>query len=258
MDAVSLWPVFAEHLSLLCRYGRDPRRHSEPSWWGVLSGEEHADLNQGGLTGLATGSDAEALVRFVDAAAVPAVISVASSLDVDVTGVLERAGFVSAPQAEALMVSTRRPVPRADGYRVAPVATREEVIAAMRVTAEGHALPMIDAVYEREPYADRRVTAWLAWVGDEPRSVVWLTRNSGWLGVFAMMTPPAHRGQGAGRAALTSALAASWSDDGSGAFLWSTPMGRPLYESLGFAALDECAIWVRGAGDDAFEALGNV
>lgn len=54
MDAVSLWPVFAEHLSLLCRYGRDPRRHSEPSWWGVLSGEEHADLNQGGLTGLAT------------------------------------------------------------------------------------------------------------------------------------------------------------------------------------------------------------
>ena len=73
-----------------------------------------------------------------------------------------------------------------------------------------------------------------------------------------MMTPPAHRGQGAGRAALTSALAASWSDDGSGAFLWSTPMGRPLYESLGFAALDECAIWVRGAEDDAFQALGNV
>ena len=58
------------------------------------------------------------------------------------------------------------------------------------------------------------------------------------IGVWAMMTPARHRRRGGGRAVLTAALAASWRDDTAGAFLWSSPLGRPLYESVGFEAIE--------------------
>jgi predicted GNAT family acetyltransferase len=86
---------------------------------------------------------------------------------------------------------------------------------------------------------------------------VWLTLRCE-IGVFGMMTPTRHRRRGAGRAVLTAALAAAWTKDTRGALLWSSPMGRQLYESVGFRAVEECAIWVLGGGEDMLAAIGNV
>ena len=70
-----------------------------------------------------------------------------------------------------------------------------------------------------------RVMAWLAYEGDEAISVVWATQGPR-IGVWSMMTPPAHRRKGGGRAVLTCALEALWGPETEGAFLFSTPAGR--------------------------------
>jgi hypothetical protein len=87
------------------------------------------------------------------------------------------------------------------------------------------------------------VSTWQARDGDEPISFVWLTHGEQ-LGVWAMMTVPAHRQRGAGRAVLTTALAELWQPPTTGAFLVSTIAGRPLYESAGFGPVDESRTWV--------------
>jgi GNAT superfamily N-acetyltransferase len=258
MDAIALWPVFVDHMSLIYPQGRRRQRRVERAWWSLLTGENHADLNYGGLTGAATVDDAAALIRYLDDAGEPVVVTVASTLPAELGSLLEEAGFTRGPQPEPIMLSSRLPATAPRGFEVAPVRSAGEVALAMRLAAEGHGVPMIDEVLEPQPYAGRPVTAWLAWQGDEPVSVVWITRDAEWLGVWSMMTPPAHRGRGAGRAVLTGALSASWFEGARGAFLWSSPSGRPLYESLGFAAIDDCAVWARGAGEEVFAAIGNV
>jgi hypothetical protein len=71
------------------------------------------------------------------------------------------------------------------------------------------------------------------------------------------MTPAGHRRKGAARAALTSALEVVWGRETEGAFLWSTPAGRPFYESVGFAAVDEAVSWTLGADQEFLAAIGQ-
>lgn len=72
-----------------------------------------------------------------------------------------------------------------------------------------------------------------------------------------MMTPKRHQGRGAGRAILTTALAATWSPATSQALLLATPAGRPLYESVGFEAIDESLTCYRGLESTVLEAIGQ-
>lgn len=255
MDAESLWPTFAEHLRRLYPRGVAPGERIGPGWCAVATGEPHPDLNLGVLTAAATRSDAAALVSYFDERGVPAAVSVASALDSDVSEVLTDAGYERAPQREALMWCSQPPV-ASDGFRIDPVAGADEAAIAIAMVAEGHGIEAVDRVIDQTPYPERPVTAWLAWDGDRPLSVVWLTAGSR-IGVWAMMTPPANRRRGAGRAVLSAALARTWSPTTEGSFLWSSPMGRPLYESLGYTALDECSIWVLGGTEEMLAILGN-
>jgi GNAT superfamily N-acetyltransferase len=108
------------------------------------------------------------------------------------------------------------------------------------------------------PLADLgdRVMAWLAYAGDEAISVVWATPGPR-IGIWSMMTPPQHRRKGGGRAALTCALAQLWDSGTEGAFLFSTPAGRPFYESVGFTAVDDATTWTSGASDEFLAAIGQ-
>jgi GNAT superfamily N-acetyltransferase len=256
MDAETLWPTFAEHLHWLYPRGVAPGERIGSGWCAVATGEQHPDLNLGVLTAAATRSDAAALVSYFSGRGVPAAVSVASALADDVAGVLVDAGYERAPQPEALMWCSRAPAPAASPFRVAPVAGAREAAAAIAVASEGHGIEGLDQVIEQTPFPGRPVNAWLAWEGDKPLSVVWLTVGRQ-IGVWAMMTPPQHRRRGAGRAVLSTALARTWSDDIEGSFLWSSPMGRPLYESLGYTVLDECWIWVLGGTEEMLAILGN-
>jgi GNAT superfamily N-acetyltransferase len=102
------------------------------------------------------------------------------------------------------------------------------------------------------------VEAWLAWDGDEPISCVYVTRVGDSLGVFDMNTAPAHRRRGAGRAVLTAALhaVATRLDRPPSVCFWSTPLGRPMYESIGFVVIDDVEVWTLGASDQDMDAVG--
>ena len=89
--------------------------------------------------------------------------------------------------------------------------------------------------------------SWVAWDGDQPVSAVTLSWDAQGCAVWETMTMPAHRRRGAGRTALIAALNDVLRPSMTGSVLVTTPLGRPLYESLGFIALDESITWTRGA-----------
>jgi GNAT superfamily N-acetyltransferase len=69
---------------------------------------------------------------------------------------------------------------------------------------------------------------------------------------------PAHRRRGAGRAVLTAALhaVATRLDRPPSVCFWSTPLGRPMYESIGFVVIDDVEVWTLGASDQDMDAVG--
>ena len=114
-------------------------------------------------------------------------------------------------------------------------------------------------MYGRDLLTSAGVGCWLAWDGSEPVSWTFVTRVDGTSALFDMMTPPQHRRRGAARNVLTRALAdAAARDVGrteSTAF-WATPMGRPLFEALGFWVADDVTLWTYGASADELAAVG--
>lgn len=253
-----LWSVFSEHLSLL--FGAAPRLHvaRERTWWAVFTKESHTDLNQSALLAGASVEDAKRLVGLVDELEIPVVVSVASGTDENVTQPFASAGLVAAPLAEPLMWLDELPAATSTDFEVRRVAGGAELDTACRLCAEAHSIDerMVRRVLRRELGEAETVSTWIAWDADEPVSVVWLTLGNR-LGVWEMMTPPQHRRRGAARAALTSALHQTWTPRTKGAFLWATPAGRPLYESLGFQSVDEPIIWYTAGHERAAAAVGQ-
>ena len=252
------WRVFGEHLAALFQGAPALRSERGHAWLAVLTGEQHTDLNQAVLLPHATAKDGEELLALIAAADVPAVISVASEATDSAHTPLEAAGMERAPLSEPLMWCEIRPVPPMSSFDVRPVADACELAIAHRLCALGHGIDeaVVARVLAHGNDGSGCVATWIAWDGDEPISVVWLTLGDS-IGVWEMMTPPEHRRRGAARAVLTSALARNWSPSTRGAFLWSSPAGRPLYESLGFRAVDEPAIWFTGGHQAAAEAIGQ-
>jgi hypothetical protein len=257
VDAAGLWSSFARHQQLVYPGGRSRYVRGGPHWWAVVTGEQHPDLNLCGLTSEATAGDARDMTETIAGLGVSSAAAVSSALGDDVAAVLAAMGYVRAPKPETLMWCDAPPPPSPAAFRIAPAVTPEEVAVATAVAAEGHGIEELGQVIERHPRPDGPVSAWLAWDGDEAVSVVWLTIDRE-IGVFAMMTPVRHRRRGAGRAVLTAALAATWGEGTTGALLWSSPLGRPLYESVGFRVVEECAIWVLGGTEELLAAIGNV
>jgi len=258
VDAADLWGTFAEHAPRVKPGGLAPARASGHGWFAVLTGEAHPDLNDCVLTSHARAGDAAELVAFLADAGVPALISVASTAGPEVAGPLAGAGFVPAPVPEPLMWCPKRAPLETSGLRVEPMrspAARDEAVA---IVAGAHMMAPEIADRTLAPLAalGDGVMAWLAYEGDEAISVAWATRGPR-IGIWSMMTPLAHRRKGGGRAVLTSALEALWDSDTEGAFLFSTPAGRPFYESVGFAAVDDATTWTSGASDEFLEAIGQ-
>jgi N-acetylglutamate synthase len=258
VDAADLWSTFAEHAPRVKPGGLAPARGAGHGWFAVLTGEAHPDLNECVLTSHARAEDAGELVAFIAKAGVPALISVASSAGPDVSVPLIEAGFVRSPAREPLMWCAARPPRQTGGLRVEQIRSDAERTEAVAIIAGAHVMAPEIADRTLAPLAalGDAVMAWLAYEGDEAISVAWATRGPR-IGIWSMMTPPAHRRKGGGRAVLTCALEALWDSDTEGAFLFSTPAGRPFYESLGFAAVDDATTWTSGASDEFLEAIGQ-
>ena len=258
MDTRRLWFTYADHLTLLFRGAPSLIEARGDSWFAVLTRERHTDVNQCVLTPGASAADAERVISLIGEADVPAVVSVSSEADDEVKVRLRGAELTPAPLPEPLMWCQTRPAADRAPFAVKRVRSKADLRRAVAICAEGHAIDdqILARVLARDPSREDDVSTWIAWEGDEPISVVWLTHGNG-IGVWEMMTPPAHRQRGAARAVLTAALAQSWHPSVSGAFLWATPAGRPLYESLAFRALDEPTIWVTPGGEAGNLAVGQ-
>jgi hypothetical protein len=198
MDAAGLWETFAEHAALVMSGGRAPSRASGRGWFAVMTGEAHPDLNECALTSRAEPADAVALVAFISAADVPALVSVASCAGAAVTDPLVAAGFACAPSPEPLMWCPRRPRRETSGLRVEQVRSTADRDRAIAIIADAHAMEheVASRALAGLPDADDRVMAWLAFEGDEAVSVVWATPGAR-IGVWEMMTPLHHRRKGA-------------------------------------------------------------
>ena len=68
-------------------------------------------------------------------------------------------------------------------------------------------------------------------------------------GIYAMRTPDGFRRQGFARALMAHILASAYARGALTATLQSTPMGRPLYASLGFEPVGRYDEWVPITGD---------
>lgn len=80
MDADGLWLQFAEHLARL--YAPvDPTVAGGAGWLAVLSRKQHTDINICVLLSDATRESTRELIRVVETADVPAVVSVPTELD---------------------------------------------------------------------------------------------------------------------------------------------------------------------------------
>jgi GNAT superfamily N-acetyltransferase len=98
-----------------------------------------------------------------------------------------------------------------------------------------------------------------AWEGNTPVGAVYITTVDGTLGVFEMMTVPAYRRRGVGRALLSGALAAAAARSEQPireTCFWSTPDGQPLYTAIGFTAVDILEVWTLGASEEDLAAVG--
>jgi hypothetical protein len=258
VDTRRLWFTYADQLALLFRGASSLLAERGDTWFAVLTRERHTDVNQCVLTPGASAVDAERVISLIGEADVPAVVSVASEADEEIRARLRSAELRPAPLPEPLMWCQTRPVAGQSPFTVERVRTKTDLRRAVAICAEGHAIDreILIRVLARDPSREDGVSTWIAWERDEPISVVWLTHGK-WIGVWEMMTPPAHRRRGAARAVLTTALAQSWGPSVSGSFLWATPAGRPLYESLAFRAVDEPTIWVTPGGEAGNLAVGQ-
>ncbi len=258
MNGSQLWTILGRHGARL--YAGAPAfvGWSSERAFANLTGEPYLDLNIACLHGQATADDAGALLEVVDAAAAPAVIPVSPTVDPGVAGRLAAAGFVALP-TEATMWRPPGPIePRPGTFDVRRVDDESDRAAAGRVIAEAHgvAFDVIDRVIDVDAWHAGVVGCWIAWDGDEPTAAVWLTTGDRTVGVWEVMTSPRHRRRGAARAVLTTALDAFSSSAPDGAALWATPMGRPLYATLGFEVVEEVTPWVRGGTAEELAMIG--
>jgi hypothetical protein len=258
VDAAALWETFAEHAPRVRPGGRAPARASGDGWFAVLTGEAHPDLNECALTSRARAADAAELAALIAAAGVPALVSVASAAAPDVAEPLAAAGFERAPVREPLMWCPARPRRQTGGLRVHEVRSPAERAQAVAIIASAHLMEpdVADRTLAPLPDPAGRVAAWVAYDGDEPISVVWATPGRR-IGIWSMMTPVRHRRKGGARAAITCALEALWRPGTEGAFLFSTPAGRPFYEAIGFTTVDDATTWTRGASAEFLAAIGQ-
>ncbi len=148
---------------------------------------------------------------------------------------------------------------RPSNFSVSRCETAGNLEVALRVTSEAHTvdLDLLDASIGQAARLDAAEVC-LARDDGQPVSTVWICRSGSSIGVMEMMTPKRHQAREAGRAALTAALAATWSTATSEALLLATPAARHLYESVGFEAVDECLTCYRGLEDSVLEAIGQV
>jgi GNAT superfamily N-acetyltransferase len=260
-DPTALWSIYGAHAAVMLRCGPAVMVAPAPGRVFVLSGADHVDLNQVALYRPAGRELATETVSLAFDAGVPVLLAVSSTVSEDVSDVLATGGFLRTSKREALFWCPHLPPEAASPFVIERVATGRTYAAARFVFASvhGYSAAIVDTAYGPRLLAHNDVDAWVAWEGNTPVGAVYITTVDGTLGVFEMMTVPAYRRRGVGRALLTGALAAAAARSEQPireTCFWSTPDGQPLYTAVGFTAVDILEVWTLGASEEDLAAVG--
>jgi GNAT superfamily N-acetyltransferase len=83
----------------------------------------------------------------------------------------------------------------------------------------------------------------LAYLRGEPVATATLVASNGVAGIVYVGTVPEARGHGFGQAVVWAAIQAGYALGLRTSALWATPMGRTMYERMGFRPITEYRIW---------------
>ena len=147
-----------------------------------------------------------------------------------------------------LMVRFPGPGPGApaSGIEVREVRDADDLAAAERILVEGYPLPGLDPLTPGDLLDPALLTAdtraWVASSDGEPAAVAVAHHHAGVTLVEYVATLPAARGRGVG-AAVT--WAATLSEPTRPAVLIASDDGRPVYERMGYVAIERWTAWLR-------------
>ena len=258
----SIWSVFGRQFLRYRAPGLTRLGEIGPGWFAMMTGVPDVELNVTALYPPADTEAAAALVERIDRVGEHALVFVSSATDRAVEPELARGGFTPTVTPEPLMwrPASKPADPVPSSFRIGRVLDESDLEALAHLLHVSITMP---PEVSREQFALDRLTeeglgTWLAWDGDEPISSVTMTWDDRESAVWEMMTSPDHRRRGAGRAVLAAALADVVEPSMDGCVLVSTPLGRSLYESLGFAAVDESITWTRGASAEDLARVGQI
>jgi GNAT superfamily N-acetyltransferase len=250
----SPWNSFGELALGFYGTGASAQAVRGDGWYAALSRTSSAELNV--CCVLPGAEDVRGLIALLGASQAALVFTPEPAHAA--RGAMTAAGFEVTAVAEPLMRCVTPPPTYDSRFRVRQVASEAELLSAIGLTSAAHQVDasLLDATIGAAARSGE-AQVWLAEEDGAPASTVWLRRSGASLGVMEMMTPPQHQRRGAGRALLTTALAASWTDDVHDALLLATPAGRRLYERVGFTAVDESLTCYRGLDDGVLDAIGQ-
>lgn len=144
----------------------------------------------------------------------------------------------------------RPPTPQPPGpgptVRVVQVRDADQLAQAEHVLVRGYPLPELEPLTTGEALPremlDGDTRVWLAWQGDEPVAVAAAHLAAGATLVESVAVLPQARHRGAG-AAVT--WAATLADPAQPAVLLASDEGRPVYERMGYVAIERWSAWLR-------------
>jgi hypothetical protein len=259
--AEDLWRSYAAHAERMFAYGPAPLSVLGDTSFVVLSGGEHVDLNQAGLFGGATRTDADRIARLIGEAERPVLLGQSSTVPQNVMEPLETVGFRLMPAIEHLFWMPGVPSAPTRTFKVRRIESASDIGAMqdMFLEVHGYEPELTTTLHGDAIRAGENVTGWIAWDGDEAVSLAFVTQVGPSLGLWEVMTPARHRRRGAARAVVATALrsvASAIAVPVERTLFWSSPAGRPLYDSLGFRVADTVHAWVLGASEADLAAVG--
>jgi hypothetical protein len=132
--------------------------------------------------------------------------------------------------------------PLPDGLRVAEATDASTLADAVEVLAEGFGIPTSGSALAKPAVLGGPVRVWVGYEGDRSVATAAARVSHGVIDVEAVATVPDCRGRGYGEA-LT--WAATTADPALPAALYSSDIGRPVYERMGYQAQFRFTLWHR-------------
>lgn len=229
-------------------FGRAPGFHAwiEPDAAFLVSGEPVIDLNMLliGPTPRA-GAVLEAAHETAKARGLPFMAFVAPAAADAVALTAARIGLASAGTAPMMVFRADGPLPLGKPCEVVRAADPAQAASVGDLVSAAFGLDRASTARTLDTaiHPTSSVDVFIGAVNGAPLSTVTVTRSGDTAGVWCMATPPEHQGKGAGRALLTRVMEAQRQAGVRRFYLFASPAGQPLYESIGFKTLAECPVW---------------